>query len=91
MFSFFNEFLNDITIANKNSLKLNGYKYINFNGEIFYFENFKDILLISNNEIILKLTSGELSILGDNLKITELSKNFLSLTGKVNKVEVKNV
>ena len=90
MFSFINEFLNDMNVKTKDAVKKNSFKYVNFNGEVFYFQNFKDILTISSEEIILKLFSGEVSISGENLKINEISHKFISLSGKIIKVEVKN-
>lgn len=90
MFSFINEFLNDINVKTKGAVKSKSFKYVNYNGEVFYFQNFKDIILISNEEIILKLFSGEVSISGENLEIKEISNKFISLTGKILKVEVRN-
>lgn len=90
MFSFINEFLNDMNVKTKNAVKSKSFKYVNFNGEVFYFQNFKDIILISTEEIILKLFSGEVSICGENLKINEISNKFISLSGKIVKVEVRN-
>lgn len=90
MFSFINEFLNDFNVKTKNAVKKNSFKYVNFNGEVFYFQNFKDIITISSEEIILKLFAGEVSISGKNLKINEISHKFISLSGQIVKVEVKN-
>ena len=90
MFSFINEFLNDMNVKTKNAVKSKSFKYVNFNGEVFYFQNFIDIILISTEEIILKLFSGEVSICGENLKINDISNKFISLSGKILKVEVRN-
>lgn len=90
MFSLINDFLNDFNVKTKNATKSKSFKYVNFNGEIFYFQNFKDILTISSEEIILKLFSGEASIKGENLKINEVSHKFICLSGKILKVEVTN-
>ena len=90
MFGFINEFLNDLNVKTKSAVKNNSFKYVNFNGEVFYFQNFKNIITISSEEIILKLNSGEASICGENLIINEISHKFICLTGKITKVEVKN-
>lgn len=89
MFSFINEFLNDNEIETESSLK-NNFKYANFNNRIFYFQNFKDILTFSCEEIVLKLFNGEVSISGKELKIKEISKNFIVISGIINKIEVIN-
>ncbi|MBE5746344.1 MAG: hypothetical protein E7359_03550 [Clostridiales bacterium] len=86
-----NEFLNDLNIETKSKTIGKNFKYVNFNGEVFYFQNFKDILTFSSEEVVLKLFNGEASITGENLKIKEISPNFISLTGKILKVEVLNV
>lgn len=91
MFSFIDEFLNDINVETKSNKKSKRFKYVNFNGEVFYFQNFKDIITFSSEEVILKLFNGEASIKGENLKINEISTKFISLSGKITKVEVTNV
>ena len=73
------------------SEKLLHVNYVNYNGEVFYFQNFKDIISFSSEEVILKLFNGEASIKGENLKINEISTKFISLSGKILKVEVINV
>ena len=88
MFSFINEFLNDLNIETKSKTIGKNFKYVNFNGEVFYIQNFKDIISFSSEEIILKLFSGEISVVGENLSIKELSKKFICISGKILKVEV---
>lgn len=80
-----------MNVKTKSAVKNKSFKYVNFNGEVFYFQNFKDIIQISGEEIILKLFNGEASICGENLKINEISQKFISLSGKIVKVEVRNV
>ena len=91
MFSFIDEFLNDMNVETKSAVKSKSFKYVNFNGEVFYFQNFKDIITFSSEEVVLKLYKGEVSISGENLKINEISTKFISLSGKIKKVEVTNV
>ena len=90
MFSFISDFLNDINAKTKTATKNNAFKYVNFNNEIFYLQNFKDIISFSSDEIIIKLNSGEASIIGENLKINEISKKYICVCGKINKIEVSN-
>ena len=91
MFSFIDEFLNDLNVETKSNKQFKRFKYVNYNGEVFYFQNFKDIISFSSEEVILKLFNGEASIKGENLKINEISTKFISLSGKILKVEVTNV
>lgn len=90
MFSFIDEFFNDTNVKTKTISKKGSFKYVNYNNEVFYLQNFKDIISYSNEEIILKLFSGEVSITGIELKINEISQKYICLTGKINKVEVRN-
>lgn len=91
MFSLISEFLNDQDYKTKSASKKSAFKYVNFNNEIFYIQNFKDIISFSNEEIIIKLFEGEISIVGDNLKIQEISQKYVCLSGKITKIEVQNV
>lgn len=88
MFNFINEFFNDINVTTNKAVKKNSFKYVNFNSEIFYIQNFKDLISFSEDEIIIKLYNGELSVVGENLMIVELSKKYICLKGKIVKVEV---
>lgn len=90
MFSFINEFLNDFDFKTKSATKLNAFKYCNFNNEIFYLQNFKDIISFSPEEIVVKLFEGEISLVGTDLKIKEISHKFLCIYGKICKIEVQN-
>lgn len=90
MFSLIDEFLDDREIRTK-ALSKNNFKYVNFNGEVMYFQNFKDIITFSPDEVVLKLFSGEVSIIGTNLKIREISQKYIALSGKIKSVEVTNV
>lgn len=90
MFSLINEFLDDSEIKTNSTHSKNNFKYVNFNGEVMYFQNFKDIISFSGEEIILKLFCGEASIFGSDLKIREISKRYIALSGKIKGVEVTN-
>lgn len=88
MFNFINEFFNDINVTTNKAVKSNSFKYVCFNGEIFYIQNFKDIISFSDEEVVIKLFNGELCVLGKNLRLIELSKKFICLKGKIENVEV---
>lgn len=91
MFNFINEFFNDINVTTNKAVKNNSFKYVCFNNEIFYIQNFKDIIAFSSNEVVIKLYSGEMSVLGEDLKIVELSKKYICIKGKIDKIEVQSV
>lgn len=88
MFNFINEFFNDVNVTTNKALRKNSFKYVCFNGEIFYIQNFKDIITFSESEVIIKLFNGEISVSGENLKLEELSKKFICIKGRILKVEV---
>lgn len=90
MFSLIDEFLNDIDFKTLSATTKKAFKYVNFNNEIFYLQNFKGILTFSCEEILIKLYEGELKILGTNLKIKEISHKYLCVQGKIQKIEVEN-
>lgn len=90
MFSLISNFLNDVDVKTKTATNNKAFKYVNFNNEIFYLQNFKDIISLSSDEIILKLNSGEASVVGENLKIHEISKKYICICGKIHKIEVSN-
>ncbi len=90
MFSLIEEFLNDINFKTLSATKQKAFRYVNFNNEIFYIQNFKGILTLSGEEILIKLYDGELKIVGKNLKIKEISHKFLCVCGKIFKIEVDN-
>lgn len=89
MFSFISEFLNDVDV--KSEKTQNNFKFVSFNGEVFYLQNFKDIISFNDEFVVVKLNSGELEICGQKLKINEISQKFICISGKINKVEVRNV
>ncbi len=90
MFSLINEFLNDFDFKTSTVSKKGAFKYVNFNNEIFYLQNFKDIISFSDELIIIKLFSGEISIFGTSLKLKEISHKFVCVQGKISKIEVQN-
>lgn len=75
MFNFFNEF----TL----SKELKGYRYVNINGKQVYVQGFKNLLLISDEKIILKVDDKEIEILGTNLNIQELGNKVILINGNI--------
>lgn len=90
MFSLINDFLNDFDFKTKSVSNKNAFKYVNFNNEIFYLQNFKDIISFSPEQIIVKLFEGEIGLIGTNLTIKEISSKYICIYGKISKIEVQN-
>ena len=62
----------------------NGFKYTNYNNKVVVIENIKNLLSCSQEEIIIKLKQGEINIKGKELKIKELGKTVICISGKIN-------
>lgn len=88
MFNFIAEFLNDMP---KDTLKNDSFRYFNYGGKFICVQNFKDILVYSKEEIVLKLKSGEISLIGKEMTIKELSDNYIVISGVIKNVEVNGV
>ncbi len=78
------DFINEIEEI-KNITK--GYRYQNFGGEILVVQGYKDILLLEDENVVLKLKTGELQVMGKNLSVTEFSTNSIVIKGKIDSVE----
>ena len=75
MFDFFNDLFCEI--------KNGTYRYQVESGKQIVVEGYKNILMIEQNCIVLKLKDGELQILGKNLNVIELSSNTIKIAGKI--------
>ena len=60
-----------------------GFQLTNYNGNSLLVEGFRDLLFLGEENIILKLTKGELNIIGANLKVRELGKTSIFVVGKI--------
>lgn len=75
MFDFFDDLFGEI---DKKS-----YRYQVANGKKIAIEGFKNILLVTENRIAIKLFDGELEILGNHLKIKKFGQNTMVVTGEI--------
>lgn len=64
--------------------KSHSFQYTNYNNKNLVVEGIKDLLLSSDNEIIIKISKGEIAVKGEQLKIKELSKTIIWISGKIN-------
>jgi len=79
-----NEIFNSLDM----SITSNEYRYYNLGGKAVYIENFIKIIAFSKEEIILKLKKGMFKVTGSELKIVELNKGSMLISGSVKGVEV---
>lgn len=59
------------------------YRFQVVNGKKLAIEGYKNILLITENKIAIKLFDGELEIVGGNLKVKKLGQNTMIITGEI--------
>lgn len=80
MFDFFSDLFDEIG--------KNAFRYQVDSGKKIIVQGYKTILQINEENIVLKLKNGEMSISGKNLKVNEFSTNTFIATGKIFKVEI---
>ena len=78
MFDFFNDLFCEI--------KRGEFRYQVESGKQIVIEGYKNILKIDDSHIILKLSNGELHVVGENLKVKELSSNTIKIVGKIKSI-----
>ncbi|MBQ7307199.1 MAG: YabP/YqfC family sporulation protein [Clostridia bacterium] len=66
--------------------KKNGFKYTNYNNEVLVIENIKNLIYCYKEEIVIKLKQGEIKIEGKNLKIKELGKTTICISGEIDSI-----
>lgn len=59
------------------------FEYTNYNNKYVIITGIKDLLSSSDNEVIVKIKRGELSVKGNNLIIRELSKDKIYVSGEI--------
>ena len=78
MFDFFDEFFGEI--------KKGAYRYQVDSGRQIAIEGYKNVLRIDENSIVVKIDNGEIEVLGQNLKVKELSTNTIVVYGKIQSI-----
>jgi len=64
------------------------YKTVMLSNKLMVVQGFLTLLKVEENEIILKVKDGELTISGQDLKIKEINNKVISIKGLLQKVEV---
>ena len=59
-----------------------------YDGEVLHLGNFKNIIYVENNLIIIKFYKFKLNIIGKTLKIIQLSEDEMYIQGVVDKLEI---
>ncbi len=78
MFDFFNGFFDEI--------KKGAFRYQVSSGRQIVVEGYKTVLRIECDNIVLKLGSGELEILGEDLKVKEIGINTIIIDGRIKSI-----
>ncbi len=65
-----------------------GYRYVNFAGKSLYVAGYKKIIVLSKDEVVLKLPKGRMKVVGQDMVIKDLNLSQLILVGKIISVEV---
>ena len=67
----------------------NGFKIYNYSNKCIYIENYKNILLISDSDVEIKMPKGMLKICGKNLKISKLNISSIMVKGEISFIKVE--
>jgi len=70
-------------------LNKKSYRYQVDSGKKIAIEGYKNILLITESRIAIKLFDGELEIIGSDLKISKLGQNTIIITGEIISVKTE--
>lgn len=82
------DFIDELKELKNNAV---GYRYINYGGKLVIVQGYKDILFFDDTTVTLKLKTGELSVLGTKLVVTEFSTNSIKIVGNISKIEVEGI
>ena len=67
-----------------------GYKYSVYSGACFVLEGHKGVRKYDKTQMIFKIKCGLINITGEDLTISQMTKNFVAVTGKISSCEVQN-
>ena len=82
------DFIDELKELKNNAV---GYRYINYGGKLVIVQGYKDILFFDDTIVTLKLKTGELSVFGTKLTVTEFSTNSIKIVGNISKIEVEGI
>lgn len=67
-----------------------GYKFNVFGGKCFVLEGHRGIRKYDGGEMIFKINKGAVRVTGRDMSISQMTKNFVVVTGQINNCEVQN-
>ncbi|MGN1222486.1 MAG: YabP/YqfC family sporulation protein [Christensenellales bacterium] len=77
------DFFNDMFGETKNCF----FRYQVNSGKEIVVEGYKNLLLVSDEKIVLKVKNGEINILGCNLCVKEFSAQTIMVKGEIRSIE----
>jgi len=84
MFNFFEEIKKGLK---KTDNEFNGYNIINMSGRLVYVEGHRGLLALSKELVVFKTKHKNISVVGKDMILEELSENTLKISGEIQKVE----
>lgn len=81
MFDFFDELFGEC--------KKNSYRFQVDSGKKIVIEGYKNILIIEDERIVIKLFDGELCVVGKNLKVKQFGSNTINICGQINQINLQ--
>ncbi len=85
MFNFFGEIKQNLRRAK--DLDFVGFNIVNISGKLLYVEGHMGLVLLSKENVRVKIKNGIISVFGKDMILQELSENTLKISGKITKVE----
>ena len=84
MFNFFSEIKKELKLQDFEG----GYNIVNLNGKAIYIEGQKGLISLSDAQIMVKVKEKIISVIGNDLKLKEITKETISIIGEITKTEV---
>ena len=85
MFNFFDEIISKSTIRKDFIQEFN---LVNISGHLLYVEGHKGLTVLTRDLIAFKINKGRVEVLGENMKLSELTSNTILIEGKIVKTEI---
>lgn len=85
MFNFFEELKKEFKLQPN---PLTSYNLVMISSNLIYLEGHKGLLKLSQDNISLKIKKGVVCVLGKSLKIVEMTKKTITISGIISNIEV---
>ena len=84
MFNFFSELKNKYVNAVS---KINNYQMVMVGDNFLYIEGHLGLMTLSNEIVVFKVKNGVVTIIGEKLKVKDISDKTISIVGNIKSVE----